>query len=162
MSESALEDLTRFEEWFEQIRKGLSPHERRRIGHKLGQGLRRSNMKRIAANVEPDGTPMEPRKSRRDRRGRLRRRRGRMFKGLRRARNWKIDADADGVEIRPANGAVDRVAAVSHFGEIATVGYFPGGGPIRTRYAVRRVLGFGPEDQNLAIEVAAELFEPKG
>lgn len=155
------EDLQKFEEWFGRILKGMDPPARKRASTKLGQRLRASNLKRIAANVEPDGTPMVPRKPRKDRRGRLRAKAGgKMFKGLRRARNWKTDADEDGVEIRPATNSVDRVASVSQFGEIALVGYMRGGTPIRARYAVRRILGFGPEDETAALEVAASLLDP--
>lgn len=155
------EDLTRLDEWFGQILAGLSPAERRKAALKLGQALRLSNVKRIADNVEPDGRPMEPRKPRLDRRGRLRRRSsGKMFKGLRRLRNWKINADADGVEITPAGGNVDRVASVSHFGEVAIVGYLRSGVPIRARYSVRRLLGFSPEDQQTSLDVAASLLQP--
>lgn len=155
------DDLARFDEWFGRILAGLEPAQRKRAAIKLGQALRRSNLKRIGDNVEPDGSAMTPRKPRRDRRGRLRRRQpGKMFKGLRRLRNWKIHGDADGVEIRPATGSVDKVAAVSQFGEVATVGYLRNGTPIRTRYAVRRLLGFGPEDEHLALEIAASLIEP--
>jgi len=156
------DDLSQFDEWFGRILAGLEPGQRRRAAVKLGQALRRSNLARVGANVEPDGRAMEPRKPRSDRRGRLRRRQpGKMFKGLRRLRNWKIDADEDGVEIRPASGSVDRVAAVSHFGEVATVGYLRNGTRIRTRYPTRRILGFGPEDEHLALEIAASLLPPE-
>jgi len=157
----AADDLSQLDEWFGQILEGLEPAQRRRAALKLGQALRRSNTKRIGENVEPDGRAMEPRKPRQDRRGRLRRRSGKMFKGLRRLRNWKIDADADGVELRPVSGNVDKVAAVSQFGEVSTVGYLRNGTPIRARYAVRRLLGFGPEDEHLALEIAAALIDPE-
>jgi phage virion morphogenesis protein len=155
------DDLNRFDEWFGQILAGLSPVQRRKAALTLGRELRKSNLKRVGDNVEPDGSPMEKRKPRRDRRGRLRRRQGgKMFKGLRRLRNWKIDANEDGVEIRPASGNVDRVASVSHFGEVATVGYLRSGTPIRARYPVRRILGFSPEDEQLALQIAASLLQP--
>jgi hypothetical protein len=51
------DDLTRLDEWLGQILQGLSAPERRSAALKLGQALRRSNLKRIAANVDPDGTP---------------------------------------------------------------------------------------------------------
>jgi phage virion morphogenesis protein len=153
------DDLSRFEEWFGQILAGLAPEQRKSAAMKLGRELRRSNLQRIGQNVEPDGNPMEPRKPRKDRRGRVQRR-GKMFKGLRRLRNWKVSADAEGLEITPATGAVDRVAAVSQFSEVALVGYLRNGTPIRARYAQRRVLGFSPEDRLLAIDVASRLLDP--
>lgn len=157
----ASDDLSRFDEWFGQILAGLSPAQRRKATLKLGQELRRSNLKRVAANIEPDGRPMEPRKPRLDRRGKVRKRgSGKMFKGLRKLRNWKIEADADGVEIRPATGSVDRVGAVSQFGEVADVGRLHDGRTIRHRYAQRRILGFGPEDEHIALDIAASLMQP--
>jgi phage virion morphogenesis protein len=155
------DDLQAFEAWFGRILAGMDPAKRRRATNRLGQRLRASNLVRIAQNVEPDGTPFKPRRPRKDRRGRLRSRAGgKMFKGLRYARNWKIDADEDGVTIYPATNAVDRVASVSHFGEVAVVGYLRGGAPIRARYPVRRLLGFSPEDDFLTLEVAASLLDP--
>lgn len=155
------EDLTEFNEWFGRILAGLSPSERRRAALKLGQELRRANLQRVADNVEPDGRGMEPRKPRLDRRGKIRKRTsGKMFKGLRRLRNWKIDADADGVEIRPASGSVDRVAAVSQFGEVDTVGRLRDGRSVRYRYPTRRILGFNPDDERIAMDIAASLLNP--
>ncbi|PNU06476.1 phage virion morphogenesis protein [Novosphingobium guangzhouense] len=150
------------DEWFGQILAGMAPAERRKAALKLGQALRRSNLKRVADNVEPDGRPMVPRKPRLDRPGKLRKRQsGKMFKGLRKLRNWKIIADAEGVTIAPAGGNVDRVASVSHYGEVATVGYLRGGAPIRARYPVRRILGFAPDDEHTALEIAASLLQPE-
>lgn len=155
------QDLGEFERWFAQILAGLDPSERQRATMKLGQALRRANLQRVGQNVEPDGRAMEPRKPRLDGRGRLRRQSGKMFKGLRRLRNWKIQADADGVEIKPASGSVDRVAAVSQFGEEDVVGRLRSGRQIRYRYPVRGLLGIGAEDERLAMEIAESLIGPQ-
>lgn len=155
------EDLSQLEQWFGRIIAGLEPGPRKRAAMKLGQALRRANLARIAANVEPDGTPMAPRKPRKDRRGRLRAKAGgKMFRRLRQARDWKIEADADGVEIGAKSSAIDRVAAVHHFGEVDTVGRDHKGTPIRVRYAARRLLDFAPEDRDLVLDVAADLVDP--
>jgi len=154
--------LNRFDTWFARILAGLSPAQRRRAAVKLGQALRRSNLQRISDNIEPDGRAMEPRKPRLDERGKLRKRQsGKMFKGLRRLRNWKIDADEEGVEIRPANGSVDRVASISQFGEEAVVGRLRSGRQIRYRYPERKLLGFSRGDEQLALEIAASMIEPE-
>jgi phage virion morphogenesis protein len=106
------DDLTRLDEWFGQILQGLAPAERRRAAMKLGQALRRSNLKRISSNTNPDGTAFEPRKARYDRKGRLRMKAGaKMFRGLRMAKQWKIDADQDGVEIAPVSPVARAWAA---------------------------------------------------
>lgn len=150
--------LAGFDAFFGRILAGLAPAERRRATLKLGQALRRSNLARIAANIEPDGGAMEPRKPRRDRRGRLRRKAGgRMFARLRFARNFRIEARPDSVEIGPSS-AIDRLAAVHHFGEEDVVGRLRDGRVIRTRYPARRLLGFAAEDRDLAARIAAEMI----
>jgi phage virion morphogenesis protein len=154
------EDLHRFEEWFGKIILALAPEQRRRAAAKLGQALRKANLRRIADNVNPDGSVMEGGKSRLDRRGRLRVRAGkRMFRGLKASRNWKLAADAEGLEISTASGLVERIASLSQFGETATVGRTWDGRRIRHRYAVRRLLGFSPDDEALVTDVAADLIE---
>jgi len=155
------EDLHEFEEWLEHIRDGLSSARRRTLSLKSAQALRRTNLKRIAANVEPDGDAMAPRKASRNERGRIRRKAGsRMFRRLRLARSWKIDADADGFEITPASASIDRVAAVHHFGEKGRVGRLRGGRIIRAKYEARRLLGFAREDRETIIEAAAAMVDP--
>ncbi|WP_374406513.1 phage virion morphogenesis protein [Pelagerythrobacter sp.] len=151
--------LAGFDEWFGRILAGLSPGKRKRAAVKLGQALRRSNLKRITANVEPDGKPMEARKPRRDRRGRLKKKRGgKMFRELRYARRWRIDARTDSVELSPKAGA--NVAAIHHFGKLGTVGKGRDGKPIKYKYPARRLLGFDDEDRRAALDVAAELLDP--
>lgn len=153
------DDLHLLDEWFGQILAGMAPAERRRAAMKLGHALRRSNLARIAANVDPDGAPFEARKPRYSRRGRLRAKQpGKMFRGLRYAKHWRIDAGDDGVEIAADSPLVNRMAALHHFGEVATVGRLRNGTPIRTRYPERRLLGFSEEDRQLALQIAAELL----
>jgi phage virion morphogenesis protein len=157
-------DLSRLDEWFGRILAGLSPAERRKAATKLGRELRKANAARIAANIDPEGTPFARRQPRKDRRGRLRAKQpGKMFKGLRKLKQWKIIPGEDGVEITPATPAADRVASVSQFGETAIVGYKHGKGgsrtPIRYKYPERRLLGMSPPDERLTLDIAAELFD---
>lgn len=153
------DDLIAFEQWFGRIIAGLEPAARSRAALKLGQALRRANLARITANIDPDGAPFEKRKPRLDRRGSVRQR-GKMFRGLRLARNWRIIADAHGVELKPSSSGADHVGAVSQFGEVDTVGRGRDGRMIRYRYPVRRLLGFSQEDRTLAVDVAASLLDP--
>ncbi|WP_337846857.1 phage virion morphogenesis protein [Sphingomonas sp.] len=153
------EDLSRLEAWIGEIIAGLAPAERRRASLRVAQALRRANLDRIAANMEPSGDPMERRRPRLGRDGKVRPRSGRkMFRGLRALRNWKIDADEDGVEIAPVNGLVARIAEINHFGETATVGRLRDGRRIRHRYQERRLLGFSPEDEATILDIAADLI----
>ncbi|WP_164852764.1 phage virion morphogenesis protein [Novosphingobium umbonatum] len=156
-------DLARLEEWFGHILHGLSPAERRRAALKLGQALRRSNLKRITANVQPDGTAMEPKKERKDKHGKVILPAGsKMFRGLRFAKAWRIDAAQDGVELRPASNIGAYIGAVSQYGLTSTVGHLRGRGKIRAKYPERHLLGFSDEDRDLALQIAADLLEPKG
>lgn len=155
------EDLARLDEWFGRILHGLSPAERKRTAMKLGQALRRANLKRISSNTNPDGTPFERRKARYDRKGRLRIKAGaKMFRGLRKAKQWKIDADEDGVELAPVSPVTARMGRVSQFGETITVGRLRNGKRIRARYPERHLLGLSDEDEDLAMLVAAGMIEP--
>lgn len=148
------EDLAELERWLGRIMAGLAPARRRSAALKLAQALRRLNTARIAANVDPDGNAMERPKQRA---GRIRRK---MFPKLRRLREWKISADADGLEISPVNPLVGNTAAVHHFGETGYVGRLRDGRVIRTKYPERRLLGFADEDRALVAEVAASLLDP--
>lgn len=148
------EDLRDLEQWLGRIMAGLAPARRRSAALKLAQALRRLNAARIAANVDPDGNAMERPKKRA---GRLRRK---MFPKLRRVREWKISADADGLEISPASALVGNTAAVHHFGETGYVGRLRDGRVIRTKYPERRLLGFADEDRAMVAEVAASLLDP--
>lgn len=150
--------LAGFDEWFGQILAGLAPGERRRAAVKLGQALRRANLQRITANTQPDGSAMEARKPRLDRRGRVRARqpKGRMFPKLRYARMWRIDATPDSTEVALAKGSA--VAAQHHWGLRGLVGRTPDGKRVFTRYPARLLLGFAPDDEQLALDVAADII----
>jgi phage virion morphogenesis protein len=157
------DDLARLEEWFGQIIAAMEPSQRRKATLKLGRLLRKANLTRIKDNVNPDGSPFAARKARRDLRGRLRKgARGKMFKGLRKMAKWRIDAAPDGVEISPISNTADRVGSVSQFGQTVTVGRSRDGRKIRATYEKRLLLGFGPEDEDLALAVAGEFLEPQG
>ena len=150
--------LGALDDWFGRVLQGLSPGKRKRAALKLGQALRRTNLKRQQQNVEPDGGAMEQRKARLDRRGRIRKKAGgKIFRRLRFARNWAIDARADSVEISPK--AAGKIAAVHHFGEKGYVGRGPDGEKIFTRYPRRRLLGFDRADREAAADIAAELLD---
>lgn len=150
--------LEHFAEYFDAMLADLTPARRKAVARKIGQQLRRSNLSRIAANVEPDGGAMEPRKPRADRRGRIRAKAGKkMFRILRYARNFDIVTRPDSVEIRPKNGAA-HIARVHHFGLMGYVGKTAEGKSIRARYAERRLLGFGDGDvEAIADELLAWL-----
>ena len=150
--------LAGFDAWMGRVMAGIAPAQRRKAVLKLGQALRRSNLARIKANVEPDGGSMEDRKSRLDRRGRVRSKAGgKMFRKLRLARHWRVAARPDSVELSPKGNS--HIPAIHHFGKKGYVGRAPDGSKIFTRYPQRRLLGFGDGDDQLAIDIVGELFD---
>lgn len=65
-----MDDFEKLVPWVQGIAKSLSPGEMRSLSRRIGIAMRRANARRIAANVEPDGSPMRPRKPARQRRKR--------------------------------------------------------------------------------------------
>lgn len=143
--------------WLEGYLQRLKPTERRKLTRKLAKALRDSNARRIRDNVQPDGTPMEPRKSQRDRRGRLRKRKGRMFPKTALAKNLRYRANAEDLEVsfRPL---VAGTASVHHYGLTAPVDpRIPNS--ITIRYPARRLLGLSEADVRLIEEDSLNLLD---
>ncbi|MCJ2189161.1 phage virion morphogenesis protein [Novosphingobium beihaiensis] len=125
----------------------LGPAQRRKIYRKIGMELRKANAKRIAANVQPDGSPMQARKPRprmKDARGRIRRS-GKMFRKLRQVKNLKIRTMGDGVSVG-YEGPVARTARVHQYGLRGFVGRTKAGKVVQAKYPARVLLDFGPDD----------------
>lgn len=147
MSDSKADSLDALAPWLGGVLQKLAPGERLGLTRKIGKALRDANAARIRDNVQPDGTPMEPRKSKRDKRGRLRKRRGRMFPKTSLARNLRAFARPDEIEVtfRPL---VASTAEVHHYGLTAPVDP-KNPRSIKVRYPARRLLGFAPADLDL-------------
>ena len=161
MSEYDGDALAGFDEFFGRVLSGLSPANSRKATLKLGRALRAANLERMKRNVEPDGAPMEKRKPWLDRRGRLRKAKGgKMFRKLRFARLWAVRARPDAVEV--ALTKAESTALVHHEGRRGFVGRGPDGKKIFTRFPRRRLLGFSPEDEQLALEIAEEMLNLDG
>lgn len=144
---SGLEPL---EDWVGQYLDSLAPGQRLQLARKIGRVLRRENARRIRANVQPDGSKMEPRKKRdpnRSARSERARKGGKMFRRIGAARNLRQRATADGVELSIA-AKVQAVAARHHHGRIGTVGKKRDGTPIRVKYPKRRLLGLANADRD--------------
>jgi len=155
------EGLELLEPWLEAHLAALSPARRAAVARKVGQALRRANTKRIAANVQPDGSSMEKRKRRarlRDREGKVVKS-GRMFPKLRLARSIQIRATPDGVEVGYMNAMIAHTARAHQFGLVDHVGRSPDGKEVRSKYPVRMLLGFGPEDRELVIDAVMQLLD---
>lgn len=157
------EDLELLEPWLESHLAALSPARRTAVARKVGQALRRANTKRIAANVQPDGSAMEKRKRRaplRDRAGKVVKS-GRMFPRLRLARSITIRATAEGVEVGYNNPMLASTARAHQFGLVDYVGKTPDGKKVTARYPVRVLLGFGPEDREAVLEAVMAMLDGK-
>lgn len=152
---SKADDLTAIEPFFGTLVASLKPAQQRRLALKMGRYLRRENAARIARNVQPDGSAMEPRKRRAARKGGRVKAKGKMFPKLSKIRALKIRSSPDGVELEFASGPAGRTAAEHHFGLVGFVGKGPNG-PVRTRYPERKLLGFGPDDADALMELALD------
>ncbi|AIT79098.1 phage virion morphogenesis protein [Novosphingobium pentaromativorans] len=137
--------------------ESLSPAERRRTARKIGMALRKANAKRIADNVQPDGSPMQPRKPRRLKAGKGQLKRDRMFRKLRLARSFKVRASADGVSIG-FEGSVGQTARAHQYGLIDFVGRTEGGKVVRAKYPKRILLGFGPDDLDAVNDIVLDML----
>ncbi|ESQ90129.1 hypothetical protein ABAC460_10250 [Asticcacaulis sp. AC460] len=129
-----------------------TPAMRRKLARKMGQALRKRQQKNIAANVDPDGQPMPKRKKRP--RGSIANR-GKMFKALRQLRNLRLKTSDTEIEIGFPPGKVSDIASIHHFG---LEGAVDKEGRIRTRYPVRRLLGFSQQAEDEIMDALAGMF----
>ena len=152
------DDFHRLAPWIQQIAARFDERSRKKMGRKIAQSLRTLNAKRIAANVQPDGSAMEPRKKQAQRNRQTKRiRKGpRMFPNIRKKSNMTIRVTADHVEIG-FNDKVARAANVHHYGLRDRIAHFRGAPSIR--YPRRELLGFGPEDEAEIIEVVMNAID---
>ncbi len=133
-----MSDLSALETWVEPLLGALSPAGRTRIAARVAADLRRSQVERIRANRNPDGSAYAPRLSQARRRsGAIKR--GAMFRKL--ATYLKSSANADSAAVT-FSGRVGRIALVHQAGLTDQV---RPDGPMH-RYARRQLLGFGPAD----------------
>lgn len=154
------DDLAELEPFLAAYLNRLGPAQRRRVARKVGEALRRENAKRIAANVQPDGSAMEARKKRKrmmDGKGRIKRT-AKMFPKIKLAKSLRIRATPDEVEVGFNNPLLAATARAHQFGLVDYVGKTKDGRTIRTRYPQRRLLGFGADDIELITDTALAML----
>jgi phage virion morphogenesis protein len=135
------EDLRALDDWLAPLLAGISPSARRRLARDLARDLRRQQQRRIAAQLNPDGSRYEARKATlRDRKGKIRR--GAMFSKIRTATYLRIEASPDEASIGFA-GRVARIASVHQLGLRDRVR--PDGPEVQ--YATRRLLGLTADER---------------
>ncbi len=141
------DNLTPLETFAGGLIAALAPGERKKLAKDLARELRERNVKRIAAQTNPDGSPFEPRKPQlRKRKGRLR---TAMFAKLRTARFLKAEATADAATVTFTDPA-QRIAQVHQGGLRDRVSRR---NQIEVRYPARRLLGIAAADEALAKDV---------
>lgn len=141
------DNLSTLEAFASGLIAALAPGERKALTKALAQQLRERNAKRIAAQVNPDGSPFEPRKPQlRKRQGRLR---TAMFTKLRTASFLKAEATADAAAVTFTDN-VQRIAQVHQGGLRDRVSRR---NMIEVRYPARRLLGLTDADEAMAKDV---------
>ena len=136
--------------WVAPLLQRLDPAPRKNLMRALAQHMQRSQMLRIAAQRNPDGTPYAPRRPREQ----LQKRQGAirsqaMFMNLRKARNLPRRAAADYASVA-INPRVAYVARVHHYGLRDKVDRRNPRSP-EVRYPRRELLGINAQDMQ-AIE----------
>ncbi|HEX8446282.1 MAG TPA: phage virion morphogenesis protein [Sphingomonas sp.] len=131
--------------------RGVAPAERRTLLRTVAREIAKSQRTRIAAQIQPDGTPFAPRKAKDQPKGRLRRKgrikRAAMFRRLRLAKHLQA-------------GATDREAWIGFSGEAARVARIhqegredaPAKGQAKVRYAKREILGLTDTERKIMLD----------
>jgi phage virion morphogenesis protein len=160
------EDLDELAKTLDTIVAGLSAGERRRATRAIATELRRSQAERIASQLNPDGTPFEPRKPRfvshhkgvaaraaRRRAANVARRA--MFAKLRTSRFLKARSDADTIEVGFSGNAA-RIARVHQEGLRDKVDSRRSSAD--AIYPIRRILGLSSSDRAQILKAIVNLM----
>lgn len=149
------DELKQLEDWVAPLIEKLTPKERRILAREVARDLRVANRERIKAQVNPDGTPFEPRTELRGQSGAIRRRA--MFTKLRTAKYLRIKTSANDASVHFL-GRVSRIVRVHHYGLRDRV---EKGGP-QHRYASRKLLGFDNADRERIRDSLINHLTPRG
>ncbi len=142
-------ELDALEAYAADLLAALQPAERAELARRIAARLRQANVRRIAAQVAPDGSPFEPRRQQlRQRKGALRRS---MFAKLRTARFLKARGTADAAVVAFTE-QVSRIARVHQFGLRDRVNRNTS---LEADYPARPLLGVSADDEALILELSA-------
>jgi phage virion morphogenesis protein len=111
----ATDDLNQLVSWADALLAGMTPAARRQLMVELARNLRASQSKRIRANIQPDGSPMTPRKPLKKlaiKRGSTRRK---MFQHLVSPR-WLKATSTEHQAVVEFVGSANRLAAIHQYG----------------------------------------------
>ncbi|MGE5563119.1 MAG: phage virion morphogenesis protein [Bacillota bacterium] len=138
----------------------LDAGQRRALARRVGTDLRRSQIQRVRAQLNPDGSPFQPRKPKteqlRGKKGRIKRKakRGPMFRKLMAARRLRLQATASGVSLGFADNATARIARVHQFGLPDRVNRRPNAPT--AQYPARELLGLTQADRAMILDRVLE------
>ncbi|WP_421255890.1 phage virion morphogenesis protein [Aeromonas sp. 600282] len=111
----ATDDLNRLISWADALLASMTPAARRQLMGELARNLRISQSKRIRANIQPDGSPMTPRKPLK----RLAKKRGatrrKMFQHLVSPR-WLKATSTEHQAVVEFVGSANRLATIHQYG----------------------------------------------
>lgn len=125
---------------------GLEPSARKELAQEIARQLRVSQQKRIAAQLNPDGSGFAPRKAQlRHRKGQVRRQ---MFAKLRTAKYFKARGTADAA-IVGFTAEVSRIARVHQLGLRDRVNKTGA----EADYPARELLGLSADDEALILDL---------
>lgn len=140
-------EINPVEAWCADLIARLAPGARKALAQEIAKTLRASQQKRVAAQINPDGTGFTPRKPQiRQQKGRIKRQ---MFSKLRTAKFLKADSRADSATVRFA-ASVQRIAQVHQFGLRDKVNRK---NSLEVTYPVRELLGISESDQAAIMEI---------
>ncbi|NBW10487.1 MAG: phage virion morphogenesis protein [Caulobacteraceae bacterium] len=154
------EDLEQLEDWIGALIAKLEPGQRRQLARAIGMDVRKAQVSRIAAQMNPDGSSYTPRKRPplRAKAGRVKRHAGDMFRKLRSSAYLGVQATQDEVAIGFFNPAVSRLARVHQEGLVDKVERKPGAPSVR--YAMRQLLGYTDGDRERVADLVMKHLQP--
>ena len=128
---------------FTDLLKNISKPRRRLLYQQIGRELARNQRRRIKAQQNPDGSPFEPRKKRKQ----FSRKKGRiknqlMFKKIVSPSHLKLRYEQEGISLGFYGGDV-AIANVHQYGLYSSPSKYK---DFKVKYAQRELLGFSEED----------------
>ncbi len=140
-------DLRALEQWAGALLSRLQPGERKALTRAVAQDLRRSQQQRIAAQLNVDSSPYDPRKASknfRGKKGRIKQKKAAMFTKLKTANYLKTQQDENQIAV----GFVGRVASIARVHQYGLTENISVHGP-EYKYPRRELLGITTEVRRL-------------
>lgn len=141
-----MSDLIEIDRLAQALMRGIAPDERRQFLRRIASRVRKSQSDRIANQIQPDGTPFAPRKTKAEaRKGRLRAKM--MFKRLRLAKYLKGGVEGGEAWV----GFAGRAAAIASVHQEGLEDAPERGGK-KVRYPRRVLLGLTDAEQSMILD----------